>query len=157
MTLEKMNVIDGINVPPFETPQRREDIRTKFKIRPDDVLLATFPKSGTTWTQNIMRYFLLPDTVDSEKDLDAIIPWIDLPWPPVEEIEAMPSPRCIKSHCPAIWLDDIFKGSKTNKIIFCYRNPKDVAVSLYISLKSTLSQTLQLTVVGQNILRVGWT
>ena len=39
------NLVDGMMVPPFITQQRVEELKT-LKLRPDDVLVVTYPKSG---------------------------------------------------------------------------------------------------------------
>ena len=67
---------DGVAVPFFIRP--REEIQQQFKIRPDsDILIATFQKSGTTWTQNILRHLLWPND-NSDKVLTDRVPWINV-------------------------------------------------------------------------------
>ena len=39
------NLVDGMMVPPFITQQRTDELKT-FKLRPDDVFVVTYPKSG---------------------------------------------------------------------------------------------------------------
>ena len=44
---------------------RIEDIN-KLKIQPKDIFVASFPKSGTTWLQQVV-YLLLADTENSNE------------------------------------------------------------------------------------------
>jgi len=39
------NLVDGIMVPSFITQQRVDELKT-LKLRPDDVFVVTYPKSG---------------------------------------------------------------------------------------------------------------
>lgn len=39
------NLVDGMMVPMFITQQRTDELKT-FKLRPDDVFVVTYPKSG---------------------------------------------------------------------------------------------------------------
>ena len=122
-------VHDNIAIPHFTQP--RSEILTKFKIRPKtDIILASYQKSGTTWTQNILRHLLWPGDTSLLSDK---IPWINVSRPlslSLEEIEELPDPRVIKTHDPAHWICDLLQGSDA-KLIYVYRNPGDVAVSYY--------------------------
>ncbi|KAH0626569.1 hypothetical protein JD844_001631 [Phrynosoma platyrhinos] len=78
-----------------------------FKARPDDLLISTYPKAGTTWIQEIVD--MIQHGGDSQKCARAPIyhriPFIDLfPPPPIprglDEAKVMPSPRTIKTHLP---------------------------------------------------------
>ena len=122
-------VHDNIAIPHFTQP--RSEILTKFKIRPKtDIILASYQKSGTTWTQNILRHLLWPGDTSLLSDK---IPWINVSRPlslSLDEIEELPDPRVIKTHDPAHWICDLLQGSDA-KLIYVYRNPGDVAVSYY--------------------------
>ncbi len=50
-------------------------------------------------------------------------------FPPLEAIDALPSPRSIKSHLPFYLLPpDLLE---TSKVVYVARNPKDVIVSFF--------------------------
>ncbi|NXK48231.1 ST1B1 Sulfotransferase, partial [Chauna torquata] len=108
-----------------------------FQSRPDDIVVATFPKSGTTWVSEIVDMVLQGG--DPEKcKRDAIInrvPMLEFAAPRqmpagTEQLEGMPSPRIIKTHIPADILPKSF-WDKGCKMIYVGRNAKDVAVSFY--------------------------
>ena len=100
--------------------------KAAFRTRPDDVFIATYPKSGTTWMQ-MMLYQLC---TDGDMDFDYV--W-DIS-PTLENfymygkphIEAMAGPRLIKTH---LSYAAIPKGS--GRYIYITRDPRDVAVSFY--------------------------
>ena len=121
-----------------------------WKVRPDDVYILTFPKSGTTWTQELV--WLLKNDCNFEQaktvPLDRRFPFMDLPalldfnkkeLPPLLQgdllkmVEDMPSPRFIKSHLHFCLLpEDLMEKSK---VVTCLRNPKDTVVSYYHHMK----------------------
>ncbi|CAG5088537.1 Similar to SULT1C4: Sulfotransferase 1C4 (Homo sapiens) [Cotesia congregata] len=88
-----------------------------FKARLDDTWVITYPRSGTTWTQELV--WLLKKQELCKK----------ITIPGYEVLNGMPSPRFIKSHFPLSLLPGILDVGC--KIIYVARNPKDVAVSWY--------------------------
>ena len=54
----------------------------RFKFRDDDVVVATYGKSGTTWTQHIVGQLLSGG--DPEIAISNISPWVDLRIMPPE-------------------------------------------------------------------------
>uniref|UniRef100_A0A240PJZ0 Sulfotransferase domain-containing protein n=1 Tax=Anopheles atroparvus TaxID=41427 RepID=A0A240PJZ0_ANOAO len=112
----------------------------QMEVRPDDVWIVTYPKSGTTWAQELI--WLVCNEFDFQKaqdiPLDARFPFIelsglrDLPETinPLQDALQMPSPRFIKSHLPPAFLPNAL-WSVQPKMVYVRRNPKSVAVSYY--------------------------
>lgn len=99
-----------------------------YRPRPDDIFIATFPKSGTTLMQ-MMLYQLTTDGSMDFPHILAVSPWFEMEilrgrsgW---ELFESLPSPRFFKTHLPAKNLP------KNGKFIYIARDVRDVAVSSY--------------------------
>ena len=113
-------------------PKRFEFVYQNWVPRPDDVFIASFPKSGTTWTQQIVRLVYSRGLIrDDDPSLHAIIPWLDdsEDLPDLSEVDAMASPRVFKSHNPYHLLPS--RLTDVNRLIYVTRNAKDTAVSMY--------------------------
>ena len=126
------NIVDGIVHPAMVSQEQVDFVRHSFPFRDGDIMLATYPKSGTTWCQSIIKRLLNFD--EDVKVVDAV-PWLErLPSPDCDEVKAAMEltcqPRCFKTHTP--W-ESIAKSRDGVKLryIFVERNAKDVCVSLY--------------------------
>lgn len=119
-----------------------------FNVRPDDVWVVTFPKCGTTWTQEMVRMllsdldyeqaskqsleerFVFLEAVCMFQQPSALATVCEFSHCSVQKAEELPSPRYIKTHLPiqllpkAIW-------TVRPRIIYTARNPKDSAVSFF--------------------------
>ena len=100
-----------------------------FRFRDDDVVVATYAKSGTTWTQQILGQLLHNGATDI--DVPALSPWLDLRVPPKEvkfaDLEAQTGRRFMKTHLPV----DALVFSPKAKYIYIGRDGRDVLWSLY--------------------------
>ena len=105
-------------------PTRWEGI----SIRPDDIIISTPAKCGTTWTQMICA-LLIFQTPDLPRPLDQISPWLEMRLRRRSDVvalyEAQTHRRFIKSHTP---LDGLPTGEGVTYICVG-RDPRDVALS----------------------------
>ncbi|XP_015260915.1 PREDICTED: sulfotransferase 1C1-like [Gekko japonicus] len=90
-----------------------------FAARPDDLLICTYPKAGTTWIQEIVD--MLQQGGDPQKcaraPTDKRMPFLDLFLPKpmnsgLEDAEVLPSPRTLKTHLPVQLLPPSFWEQK---------------------------------------------
>ncbi len=73
-----------------------------FRFRDDDIIIATYAKSGTTWMQQIVAQLLFNGKEGLE--VAEMSPWMDLRVPPKEVklqmVEAQTHRRFVKIHLP---------------------------------------------------------
>jgi aryl sulfotransferase len=106
--------------------RRWEHYRPRF----DDIVIATYPKCGTTWMQRIVS--LLVFQTSEPRPVMEISPWIDRRFPEsieaiVARIEAQGHRRFLKSHLPADGLpiyDEV-------KYVHVARDGRDACLSLH--------------------------
>jgi aryl sulfotransferase len=104
------------------------EVWNQFKFRPDDVVIATYGKSGTTWTQQILCQLIFNGAEGI--DVSHLSPWVDLRIIPPEAIaglEHIPHRRFVKTHLPV----DALVFSRMAKYLFIGRDGRDAIWSMY--------------------------
>lgn len=120
-----LKTVQGIRIPSF-FPDDAVLSALAYKPRPGDIFITSYPKSGTTWVQNIV-YGILHDGKPLN-DVDQLLtesPFLELFG--AEAATSDPQPPTIKTHLPF----DEERFSPHAKYIYVVRNPYDVCVSGY--------------------------
>ncbi|MEK6664660.1 MAG: sulfotransferase domain-containing protein [Pseudomonadota bacterium] len=100
-----------------------------FEFRSDDIVIATYAKSGTTWMQQIISQLLF----NGEEGLEVaeMSPWMDLRVPPkaikLPAVAAQTHRRFVKTHLPV----DALVFSPEAKYLYIGRDGRDVLWSMY--------------------------
>ena len=132
--LKPFNRVHEILVPSFIFNQDHLDKLASFRLDPSDVWISTFPKSGTTWTQQIVRLIRNKGESDGLRITESV-PWLESVKYKDVNISTLPTPRAFKSHMPYELMPCGVPSSTPCKYIYVVRNPKDVAVSLFFHYK----------------------
>ncbi|OUC45130.1 sulfotransferase domain protein [Trichinella nativa] len=139
----------GVVVSPEQILTLRE-----FHFRPTDILIISYPKSGTTWVSELLSQLCHSEQV-KQKPLHERVPWLEMdnkyawvrafwlwqmfsklfnsftnPITPIALNEENNNPRIWFTHLPLELLPTEAVHGKC-RIIYVYRNPKDTAVSYY--------------------------
>ncbi len=100
-----------------------------FRFREDDIIVAIYAKSGTTWAQQILAQLLFKG--DPGLAVAEMSPWLDLRVPPkavkLQAVEAQSHRRFLKTHLPV----DALVFSPKVKYLFVGRDGRDIVWSLY--------------------------
>jgi len=122
---------------PTANPAKRREIHNHhmnstvwndFRFRDDDIVIATYAKSGTTWMQQIVAQLVFNGAEDV--DVHAVSPWVDLRVVPPEMITGLETQmhrRFVKTHLP---LDALVFSPKA-KYIYIGRDGRDALWSFY--------------------------
>ncbi|XP_047988843.1 luciferin sulfotransferase-like isoform X1 [Leguminivora glycinivorella] len=132
-------------------------------VRPDDVWVATFPRSGTTMTQELVWLLMNDFDYDTASKIDLTSRYAFLETKRVglltivyksidpellekvnkhrwsyDAVTNVPSPRFIKTHLPFSLLpENLLDG----KVVYVARDPRDVAVSYYHMSRLVMANT----------------
>lgn len=126
--------IDGVQGPLYKVVDERfntspdfplaEDA-IKYAARPEDLFIVTYPKNGTTWTQQIVTCIQYDGQVPQGKKLYDFSPFLEMLGR--ESAENVPRPGSIKTHLPF----HLQPKHEEAKYIIVFRNAKDACVSFH--------------------------
>jgi hypothetical protein len=101
----------------------------RLPVCSDDILLASYPKSGNKWMRFLIANLLHPDQAVNTENLHRLI--VDPDLTVKRDIDCAPRPRIVKSH-----------GSfdpRYRRVIYLVRDPRDVVLSQYDDLRQSRS------------------
>ncbi|KAJ1296255.1 hypothetical protein BS78_01G285900 [Paspalum vaginatum] len=128
-------------------------VHARFEPRPDDIFLASFPKSGTTWL-NALAFATInraehppanpghPLRLQNPHDC---VSFLEVPWAALTErsggeeedvFKVLPSPRVLATHLPYQLLPKRIRAESSGcRIVYVCRDPKDALVSGWLFTK----------------------
>ncbi|MCZ3386583.1 MAG: sulfotransferase domain-containing protein [Actinomycetia bacterium] len=123
-----MSEVEGLHLRRYQGFMADSARWERFTFRPDDVVISTPSKCGTTWMQNIVGMLLL-DRTDLGAPISTFSPWLDMLIRDDAEVfgllERQAHRRFIKTHTP---LDGVPRHESVTYIAVA-RHPLDVALS----------------------------
>ena len=127
--------IGDVKVPPIVHTEWVEKMKD-LELRAEDTWIVTYPKCGTTWTQQIVRLILNRGKEDG-LTIEYAVPWVEalgeIPgiFKYQVDVDKMTSPRAFKSHFSYGMMPCGLPNATPGKYIYVIRNPRDVAVSYF--------------------------
>lgn len=106
-----------------------------FVPRPTDIFIASYPRSGTTWLQMLVRCLVTNGDMSFDH-LSRVVPFFERARRSGRSLEELPSPRVMKTHllCRHIKLNP-------GRCIYIARDGRDVLVSYFHFHRTFLGST----------------
>jgi len=110
---------------PEHYTQEHFETALRYKPKPTDIFVCSYPKSGTTWLQNI-AWLIVHGGEDFSENLAKVVPMLECDGADAtESVDDSKYPRIIKCHLPF----SSIPYKEQAKYLYVIRNPKDVIVS----------------------------
>jgi hypothetical protein len=105
--------------------KQRKEVEREFAYRPDDVVLASYPKSGSSWVRFILANLIAPESEADFLATQLLVPEISRNAMKHHAIdfEKLPSPRIMRTHA--------LRFPECPRAIYLLRDGRDVMVSFY--------------------------
>nr|GMD04523.1 cytosolic sulfotransferase 17-like [Ipomoea batatas] len=129
--------INGFWFMPFFTPKTRR-VLAEFNPRPSDVILSSFPKTGSTWLKSLLYSIINRSSLDSlvNNNPHDLVPFLEAQVYADEESsthmssEDTTGTRLFSTHIPYQLLGKTLESSGC-RVVYVARNPKDTLTSLW--------------------------
>ncbi|KAI1294876.1 Sulfotransferase 1E1 [Halotydeus destructor] len=114
------------------TQFRLGDLRQalEYEARDDDIFIVSYPKTGATWTKQIVTLLLNNGSIghdDNIQDTWKLCPYFDFS---MKKVKSLKRPNAVHAHLPMSYVP----WNPNTKYIIVIRNPKDTAISYYFHL-----------------------
>uniref|UniRef100_A0A3P8TIZ3 Sulfotransferase n=1 Tax=Amphiprion percula TaxID=161767 RepID=A0A3P8TIZ3_AMPPE len=106
-----------------------------FQARQDDILLATYPRSGTTWTSYALDLLYFGQKSQQRQEtipIYARVPHLEATLPVKQPDKLLTSPRIMKTHLPVQFVPKSF-WEQNCRIIYVGRNAKDTKIPGFVT------------------------
>lgn len=138
---------NGFWFPGSDNLRRTLKVVENFKPQSRDVILSSFPKTGTTWLKSLLYSITHSSSLESLNDNHPhlLVPSLELlvfaaNQPDTAAVPASPEnetgTRIFNTHIPYQVLSDALNSSDC-KVVYVTRNPKDTVVSLFHYVKKS--------------------
>ena len=139
------DTIDGVKEPlykvvddKFNTLLDFPDVMViKYVVRPEDLFIVTYPKNGTTWTQQIVTCIQYDGQLPEGKKMYDFSPFLEMLGR--EAAENVPRPGSIKTHLP-YHLQPKHEKAKYILVLRNARMPVLISITIINSFPDTTSK-----------------
>jgi hypothetical protein len=125
-----VQLINNFRFPKF-FPRESIEFALNYKPEKGEKFIVAYPKSGTTWTQQIIHLIINNGIIERHREGEPIIhPLLESAGKKVLNISL--KPKVIKTHMPF----GLMPYNKSVKYLFILRNPKDTCASFFHHFKA---------------------